>query len=544
MSHGVFGCKTFAVFKIFWFCHSSCILKEVLRTITLRIDKIMQNFSIVEILDIILDVEILDVILDVNNSSQFSQGFLLLDYSQDKLQEDLINVKDMISLDDEKEYENNPIFNLKQSLYKESAKGLQKLIGVWKIDKDAANNVNKELYYFDVCLRHFNYDQNTVYSKNLKDKCLTEKSKADPECTAMHLGDTKTTLLYFAKLIEIVAYSENNIIKKNILQNLISCIENFNLDLSSASSSKLLSLFVVNTILKIKKIDFSKQQLIQKSKKYKEFRKSLALEVLKLHTSLAYYKSILESPDSLQQYYEVIPKCLTSLFDSLIHTLLFQKYKIVRQKQKECKSIITEFDKSEIVKSTAYLSSIILTTFEMPNINIAPLASDVELCRKNPFVEKWLMTEYLIEFTIDEINIALKEAVESRCKTSPNVIILEAGPAPNSNLAVHKTCKIYIEDLNLNQEDSLDIAYNKLVNTLYKAITSNEPKKHPLFEISSQLTSAEYECIFNYYNKKLVRITRIIKQDILKIEKCDTRGQRSKDLVPYYIEKKAAKSKK
>ncbi|CAG8648930.1 10598_t:CDS:1, partial [Dentiscutata heterogama] len=56
----------------------------------------------------------------------------------------------------------------------------------------------------------------------------------------------------------------------------------------------------------------------------------------------------------------------------------------------------------------------------MPNINIALLASDVELCRKNLFVEKWmenltqifrrLMAEYLMEFTVDEINIALKEA--------------------------------------------------------------------------------------------------------------------------------------
>ncbi|CAG8740476.1 12176_t:CDS:1, partial [Dentiscutata heterogama] len=48
------------------------------------------------------------------------------------------------------------------------------------------------------------------------------------------------------------------------------------------------------------------------------------------------------------------------------------------------------------------------------------LASDIELCGKNLFVEKWienlaqifrwLMAEYPMEFTIDKINIVLKEA--------------------------------------------------------------------------------------------------------------------------------------
>ncbi|CAG8812987.1 26333_t:CDS:1, partial [Gigaspora margarita] len=124
--------------------------------------------------------------------------------------------------------------------------------------------------------------------------------KEDLGCTTMHLDDTKTALLHFAKLIEMSAYSENDIIKKNLLQALIPCIENFNLDSSSTLFNKLPSLFVVNTIFKIKKIDFSKQKFIQKPKKYEEFGKSLALEVLKSCTNLAPYKPILESPDSLQ----------------------------------------------------------------------------------------------------------------------------------------------------------------------------------------------------------------------------------------------------
>ncbi|CAG8683031.1 2222_t:CDS:2 [Gigaspora margarita] len=185
----------------------------------------------------------------MDNSSQSSQEFLPLDYNYDEIQEDLINVEDMILSDDEKEYDNDPMFDLEQSLY------------------DAENI-----------------------------PILQEISKEDLGCTTMHLDNTKTALLNFAKLIEMSAYSENDIIKKNLLQALIPCMENFNLDSSSASFSKLPSLFVVNTIFKIKKIDFSKQKFIQKSKKYEEFEKSLALEVLNSHTSLAPYKSILESP--------------------------------------------------------------------------------------------------------------------------------------------------------------------------------------------------------------------------------------------------------
>ncbi|CAG8472933.1 2346_t:CDS:2 [Dentiscutata heterogama] len=49
-----------------------------------------------------------------------------------------------------------------------SKKRLQELIGIWKIDIDAISKVNKKLYLLGVCLRHFNYNQNTVHSKKLK----------------------------------------------------------------------------------------------------------------------------------------------------------------------------------------------------------------------------------------------------------------------------------------------------------------------------------------------------------------------------------------
>ncbi|CAG8857531.1 35432_t:CDS:2, partial [Gigaspora margarita] len=54
---------------------------------------------------------------NINNFSESLQEFLLHNYSYDKVQEDLINVEDMISSDDEKKYNNDPVFDLEQSLY-------------------------------------------------------------------------------------------------------------------------------------------------------------------------------------------------------------------------------------------------------------------------------------------------------------------------------------------------------------------------------------------------------------------------------------------
>ncbi|CAG8488780.1 9074_t:CDS:2 [Dentiscutata heterogama] len=63
-----------------------------------------------------------------------------------------------------------------------------------------------------------------------------------------------------------------------------------------------------------------------------------------------------------------------------------------------------------------------------------------------------------------KINFMLKKAVRKEYKVpSPNIVILEAELAPSTNLVVHKAYKIYIEDLELNQEESLNIAYNEAI---------------------------------------------------------------------------------
>ncbi|CAG8814789.1 21558_t:CDS:2, partial [Racocetra persica] len=106
--------------------------------------------------------------------------------------------------------------------------------------------------------------------------------KIDLGCVEIYLDDTTSALCRFVKLIEMVAQSENNGVKNNLLRILFSYFENFDLDLLSAQSNKLPSLFVINTVFKIKNFDFSKQQFTQKPKKYEESEKLFALEILKL----------------------------------------------------------------------------------------------------------------------------------------------------------------------------------------------------------------------------------------------------------------------
>jgi hypothetical protein len=424
--------------------------------------------------------------------------------------------------------------------------------------------------------------------------------RTDIGCIAKHSDDTATALHYFAKLIETVAQSENDGVKERLLRALFPCLENFDLDSLSVQSDELPRLFAINTAFKIKGFDFSRQmkQLALKPKKCEEFGKSLALEVLRSRTSLASYKSTLESPDSLKQYYEAMPKCLTSFFDGLVLALQLQKHEAIKRKQKERKNIIAEFDKSEIVKNTTFLSSVILTLafrdwkiwlpqvigsfcerpklasylrailrtanvvaylkdyevkiqkkrmleanpqrrlksgpnvwnlavidnidfkektfragnlfdntrdtahatlrmvfqFEMPDLNISssiPNTLEDNLCGRNSFTEqlmerltqifKRLIAEHPNKFAMDEINDALKKVVEKGCNvSSPTVVILEAGPAPNSNPAAHKTCDMYIEDLELNQGDSLDIACDEAIFRRLTSYSNSQLKLNPI----------------------------------------------------------------
>ena len=82
------------------------------------------------------------------------------------------------------------------------------------------------------------------------------------------------------------------------------------------------------------------------------------------------------------------------------------------------------------------------------------------------------------------------------------------------------------------------------MNALSEAIACDEPEKHPLFATSDQLTSDGYERIFTCYSKGTNRITNIIRQDILKLEKRNTKGRAKKDLVPFVLGKKATPNKK
>ncbi|CAG8445222.1 4858_t:CDS:2 [Scutellospora calospora] len=201
-----------------------------------------------------------------------------INFSQSS-QEDLIDIENI----DDENYDDDPIFNLEQGLYEHALVSTEYENDLWKelniedipilqeISDEKITNISNSRGGHYVCYQC--YEKNSGYL-HIR---MGTGAKTDPGCTAMHLYDIETTLHHFAKLIEMVAYSENEVTKKNLLQILIPCLENFDLD-SSSAPSQLPSLFVVNTIFKIRGLNFSKQQFIQKPKKYEEFGKLLALE--------------------------------------------------------------------------------------------------------------------------------------------------------------------------------------------------------------------------------------------------------------------------
>ncbi|CAG8554802.1 1631_t:CDS:2, partial [Acaulospora morrowiae] len=244
---------------------------------------------------------------------------------------------DVQTLNNEDNYDDNPLFNFEQNLYKQALNLTEHQDDLWK-----------ELNAEDMIEQDINYEE----IEEIEEIDSEYRNIVDIGCIAEHSNDTTTALYHFAKLIEIVAESEDDNVKKHLLQALYPCLKNFDLNSSSTQINKLPSLFVVNTAFKIKKLDFSKQlkQFTLKPKKCEEFGDLLALEILKSRTSLSSHKETLESPKTLQQYYEAMPKCLTSFFDGLILTLQLKNYEIVKRKQKERKTTITELSKSEIIK--------------------------------------------------------------------------------------------------------------------------------------------------------------------------------------------------
>ncbi|CAG8499968.1 5333_t:CDS:2 [Scutellospora calospora] len=334
----------------------------------------------------------------MNINSPHSQESLTLHYSQEESEEYLVDIETMTPPDD-KNYDDDPVFDFEQNLYEQALVSAELKDDPWKEFNTEDIQIWQEVSFEETSGKY------TEEIPTIITKPTTPCVIIDNEHGEIRRSDTETALLHFSRLIETVAYSENDRLKEHLLQALFPCLENFNLDLPSSQPSKLPSLFVVNTAFKNKQFDFSKQQFTQKPKKYEEFGKSLALEVLRSRSSLDPYKLILE------------------------------------------------------------------------------IGLDVDLCGKNLFIKEWmkklsqifkqLIAEHPIDFAMNEINVVLKREI--------------------------------------NRKEALW----KLVETLYKAITSNQPKKHSLFKTANQLILSEYERIFTCYNKGVIRITKIVRQDIL-----------------------------
>ncbi|RHZ55597.1 hypothetical protein Glove_413g6 [Diversispora epigaea] len=88
---------------------------------------------------------------------------------------------------------------------------LYQLIRMWQIDKNAVEEVNKQLENLGICYSHFIFDQNKLHKKNLKQKISTECSIFH-HCRCLFCGQN----LYFYSRGNICLEHSKAINNKNI----------------------------------------------------------------------------------------------------------------------------------------------------------------------------------------------------------------------------------------------------------------------------------------------------------------------------------------
>ncbi|CAG8598029.1 1702_t:CDS:2, partial [Dentiscutata heterogama] len=151
------------------------------------------------------------------------------------------------------------------------------------------------------------------------------------------------------------------------------------------------------------------------------------------------------------------------------------------------------------------------------------LESQENLFGQSEFTSKWdenfdqiieqLVNKHERNFGIKEINEEISSKIESGCQINPpNIVILEPGPAPDSNASVFKSIDI-TEDRNIKQYTE---AFWKLVDELTSAFNHPDPTQHDLFRHAQEMKPDGYTRMFNFYKKGLIRLYNILHEDIYK----------------------------
>ncbi|CAJ0630448.1 3315_t:CDS:2 [Entrophospora sp. SA101] len=503
-------------------------------------------------------------------------------------------------------------------------RSIHNLIGCFEIDSNVVREVGKEVEKLGVCLKHLNLDQNKFH-RPIEGESHRKK----------HKEDSTSSLRLIARWINNVASSNNNDTKNNLLNLLINkVIGDFNTTETKAtlpssstvigSSDNLLipSFFHLNIALAVKNVNMNEDEENSQldSKTFKNYGEILANSIWQTRNIIKENKLPLEEPESLDEFYEAIPKNLTSFFNSLITNLYEKKHEIVKKKQKQLNLPETEIKYPLIKKITTFLTSTVQVashskrheyrvrnerisnivpasrleigpniwnlavidnidirdhTYSYGNIfdvtcNIKHAVVRIALQYKLPhpvgipiddseqilpepifsgqFANEWvvkyddvfstLYEENNRDFGIERINESIRKYIKpGHNLPTPNLVILQGGPEANSNDNVYESCDMYLYDFVQVERERMLTLYDEivdesnvlrrdrkvnehkeamwgLVDELLKTFESILPERSILLKETTQLTREGYQRLFTSYEKGVVRLKKIIEQDI------------------------------
>ncbi|CAG8610113.1 11354_t:CDS:2, partial [Cetraspora pellucida] len=260
-------------------------------------------------------------------------------------------------------------------------------------------------------------------------------------------------------------------------------------------------------------------------------------------------KTVLESPESFDQYRNGFPNFLRNFFDSFITFIQKKKYQICLKKQKQRKGKIEEFDSEIFAKAKAspkdYLFEIGTTTF----------TNQMNLKFENTFHSLSIRDEK--ELDVDKVfeELIKRIVIKPGCQVlAPNIVILEPGNNPCSDKAVHKACseeklKSLISSIQTERE-CLDlllrgyvgddiiipkdrkiisryIIINSLKSSLIQAFTQQNFTE--LFKNATEYTTEGFNNLFTCYDLGIERLKNIHSQEITKEIPYTTKGRRKKN---------------
>ncbi|CAH1757953.1 52_t:CDS:2 [Entrophospora sp. SA101] len=276
-----------------------------------------------------------------------------------------------------------------------------------------------------------------------------------------HDNDASSSLQYISKWILEVSHGSDQEYKKKVLNYLVPSLAVFNKDSSKfpenvktepsestqseqSEEIKVPHLFLIKTILKLAKVNLTDEERASNltSGEFYNQGKTLALAIWKNKNILSENSEQLSQPESLEKYINAFPPCLTSFFGGMVETINIKKQlqqpldDIMKRSPMWPRTIDNLFGPSEFIEEWNNKKNCIFS----------------ELLKSH---EKNLDAHHIH----DEItNYSLENS--TIVKTTPNVVILKAGPAANCDRNVFATCDLFKEDL-LSDEAEFQNRYNK-----------------------------------------------------------------------------------